>query len=116
MNTEWTGQDSETSVRSPVLGVAGLLVRQKGPGGVSKEATVFGEEVYTVLTPESRGRGGEGSFSALCAEVRGQPLRKGVQRSLYSSHRGAGLHEVCSDGRQALVSSAWKRQACVEPF
>ena len=57
MNTEWTGQDSETSVRSPVLGVAGLLVRQKGPGGVSKEATGFGEEVYTVLTPESRGRG-----------------------------------------------------------
>lgn len=62
MNTEWTGQDSETSVRSPVLGVAGLLVRQKGPGGVSKEATGFGEEVYTVLTPESRGRGEKAAF------------------------------------------------------
>ena len=57
MDTEWTGQDSETSAPSPVLGTAGLLVRQKEAGGVSKEAAGFGEEVYTVLTPESRGPG-----------------------------------------------------------
>ena len=55
MDTEWTGQVSETSAPSPVLGVAGLLVRQKEARGVSKEASGFGEEVYSVLTPESRG-------------------------------------------------------------
>lgn len=55
MDTEWTGQVSETSAPSPVLGVAGLLVRQKEARGVSKEAAGFGEEVYSVLTPESRG-------------------------------------------------------------
>ena len=62
MDTEWTGQDSETSAPSPVLGMAGLLVRQKEAGGVSKEAAGFGEEVYTVLTPESRGRGEKAAF------------------------------------------------------
>lgn len=62
MDTEWTGQDSETSAPSPVLGTAGLLVRQKEAGGVSKEAAGFGEEVYTVLTPESRGRGEKAAF------------------------------------------------------
>lgn len=42
--------------------MAGLLVRQKEAGGVSKEAVGFGEEVYTVLTPESRGRGEKAAF------------------------------------------------------
>ena len=62
MDTEWTGQDSETSAPSPVLGMAGLLVRLKVAGGVCMEAVGFGEEVYTVLTPESRGRGEKAAF------------------------------------------------------
>lgn len=115
MDTEWIGQVSETSAPSPVLGVAGVLVRQKEARGVSKEAAGFGEEVYTVLTPDSRGWGEKAAFLLFVqkyVDSHSGEVFKGVYTALMG---GARLHEVYSDGCQALVSSARKRQACVEP-